>query len=46
MEARGELIRSRKMGRLRRWSRSELEAWIQQGQPRSDEWEALKQQAD
>ena len=44
LDERGELPRSRKLGRLRRWSAAEIDCWIEAGQPLRAEWEEFQRQ--
>ena len=44
-DASGRIPRAVAIGRLKRWRRNELEAWVEAGCPSRDEWDrALKRE--
>ncbi len=45
MDASGKLPKGLKLGRLRKWSRSDIEAWLQAGCPDRMTWERRRKRA-
>ncbi len=42
MDAAGKLPRSVRLGRSKRWVRSEIESWLRAGMPNRKAWESMR----